>query len=399
MPQLGIRSTSTSITTEARIIRDVDSRLTMVEPNETAFTTFMMGLKQNKPVKSPRIEHFEDELLNSWVITAASTNANASSTTITLSDGSGVTIGDVLMVPSGSSSSHERMIVTAKPSINVCTVLRNVGSTGLLTVASGAGLVMLGQAFEEGSGAPVAKRTTPVLVTNYTQIFKKSVNITGTDEATEKYADGGDERKRQRQKMMMEYKKQLNYQFLWGSPFENLTGGANGLPIRTTGGLYHYVATNRMDAGGMLTQKEFETFARMAFRFGSKTKMLLASPLIISAMNMWAKEFLTVETAEKTFGVDTQKVITGHGTFILARDWSLEDGVSGQAGLGNYAFAIDYKNVGIRYLQGRNTWTELNREPNDEDRSLDLTQGELGMQVKNEKTHAMLFGVTDFEAA
>lgn len=397
MAQQGIRSTYTSVTTEGRLVRVPDDKMMMLESNETALVSFLLGMKKKRVIESPRIEHYEDDFLNQWVVAAATTNANASSTTITLSDGSAVVVGDILMIPSGSSSNHERVRVTAKPSTNVCTVVRNIGSTGLITLTSSAGAVILGQAHEEGSGAPTAKRTTPTLVTNYLQIFKKSTNITGTDAASKQYANSGDERKRQRQKIAKEYKIQKNYQYLWGSPSEDLTGGANSLPIRTTGGLYHHISTNRVDAGGTLTQDMMETFARTAFRYGSKTKLLLAAPMVISAIHMWGNGLLKLEPAAKTFGVDVNKVVTGHGTFILARDWSLQDGVSGQNGLAGYAFAIDFENVTERFLTGRDTWMELDVQPDDEDRHLDLIQGETGLQVANEKTHSLLFGVTGYE--
>ena len=94
MAQQGIRSTYTSVTTEGRLVRVPDDKMMMLESNETALVSFLLGMKKKRVIESPRIEHYEDDFLNQWVVAAATTNANASSTTITLSDGSAVVVGE-----------------------------------------------------------------------------------------------------------------------------------------------------------------------------------------------------------------------------------------------------------------------------------------------------------------
>jgi len=394
MPQ-GLRTTNQTITTENRLVRVPDEDLMMLEPNETALVQFLLGMKKKKTIQTPRLEWIEDDYMQQWVTTAAQTNANASSTTITLSDGTPVVVGDLLLVPSGSSSNHEMVRVTAKPSDNVCTVVRNVGATGLLTITSGAGLLILGQAHEEGAGAPVAKITTPSTSTNYTQIFKKSINITRTDANSLHYADQGDERRRLVEKAAKEFKIHKNFQYLWGKPSESLTGGANGNPIRTTGGIDHFISTNRYDVSGTLTKKGMETFARMAFRYHSKA-ILLASPMVISAIHEWGNSFMQMSPAETKFGVNIRRITTGHGEWILMKDWSLRDGVSGQNGFAGYAFSLDMDYISERVLKNSDTRIEKDVQGNDEDRHLDMIWCESGLVVRQEKRHARLFGATDY---
>lgn len=397
-----MRSTYASITTENRLVRDPDEKLMMLEPNEAALTTLLMALKRKKTITTPRIEHFDDDFIAGWVAASAQTNANASSTTITLSDGSTIVVGDTLLVPSGSSSNHEMVRVTAKPSANVCTVVRNVGATGLLTITSGAGLMRLGQAFEEGSASPTARFSTPSTVTNYTQIFKMAIEISGTDANSRQYANDGDERKRMIEKAAKEFKIQMNKAFYWGKPSEDLTGGPSGVPIRTTGGIDHHITTNRYDVAnggttGVLTKKGWETFARMAFRYGTK-RVLLASPLIISAIHEWGNGFLKLEPGSKEYGVDITNVHTGHGLFMLVKDWELRDGVSGQYGFGGYAFSLDLNAITRRVLTGRDTKIEKDVQANDEDKHKDMLICECGLQVQQEEHHARIYGVTDYSA-
>ncbi len=394
MPQ-GLRTTAQTITTENRLVRVPDEDMMMLEPNETALVQFLLGMRKKSVIESPRIEHFEDDYLQQWVVASAQVNANASSATLSLTDGSVLVVGDVLLVPSGSSTNHEQVIVTAKVSANVATIERNVGTTGLLTITSGAGLIILGQVFEEGAGAPVAKITTPTTVLNYTQIFKKAINITRTDANSKKYADAGNERKRLVEKAAKEFKIQKNFQYIWGKPSETLTGGLNGNPRRTTGGIDHFIATNRQDVSGTLTKRGFETFARVAFRYTSNA-LLLASPMVISAIHEWGNAFMKMDPGTTKYGVNINRITTGHGTWSLVKDWSLRDGVSGQNGFAGYAFSLDMDYIKERVLKNSDTRIDKDVQGNDEDRHLDMIMCESGLQVRQEKRHARLFGATDY---
>jgi hypothetical protein len=398
MAVTGLRTTYQSITTENRLVRVPDEDLLMLEPKETALVSFLLGMKKkNRMIDSPRIESFEDDYMGQWITTSAQTNANAASDTISSTDASMVVVGDLLLVPSGSSSNHEMVRVTAKPSANVCTVARNVGSTGLLTIASGAGLMILGQAFEEGADSPTAKITTLSTVTNYTQIFKKAIELTRTDANSKHYADSGSERQRLLTKAAKEFKIQKNLQYYWGKPSESLTGGPSGNPIRTTGGIDHYIATNRYDVGGVMTKKTMETFARMAFRY-TQNAVLFASPLLISAIHDWGNSFLKIGPREQVFGVDVHTVVTGHGEWKLVRDWQLRDGVSGQNGFGGYGFSLDMDYIQERVLKGSDTAIKKDVQSNEADKHKDMIMCESGLQIRQEERHARIYGITDYSA-
>ncbi len=138
-----------------------------------------------------------------------------------------------------------------------------------------------------------------------------------------------------------------------------------------------------------------ETFARMAFRYTSQA-VLLASPMVISAIHEWGNSFMKLEPQEKMFGVNIRKVTSGHGEWILMRDWSLRDGVSGQNGFAGYAFSLDMDYISERVLKNRDTRVQKDVQGNDEDRHLDMIMCESGLQVRQEKRHARLFGATDY---
>ena len=396
MPNFNDTRTTNQAVAENRLVRVPDEDMLMLEPNNTPLVTFMLGMKRKKMVESPRIEWGEDDYTPQWAKVTTGVAASAGATTITLQDNLNVVPGDILLAPQAGAIVPEQLRVISVGSSNTIVVARNTGGTGLRVVPDGSMLMILGQAYEEGSTAPIAKTTVPEQRINYTQIFKRSIKLTGTQAASRQYFSGGDERRRLRQKMMEEFKIQMNRQFLFGQRSESMSGGPNQRPIRTTGGLNSYIATNRFNAGGVLTRKFFESFARRSFRFGNKMKVLLASSIVISAIYEWGNSFLKLDPMEDKFGVALTKINTGHGEFALVRDWALDDGETGQPGFSGFAFAFDPECMTYRYLKGRDTRMYLDGGQPTEDAELDWIQAEVGMQLRHERRHACLFGVDDY---
>jgi hypothetical protein len=398
---IGARSTNQTIT-ETRLVRNVDTEMGLLEPNVAPLVTFVSNMKgkTGKPVDTPRVEWFEDDFVARWgVNSGAAVAQNAGSTTITVTDGTQFVKGDILIVPqAATSSTAPEQIRVVSVSGDVLTVVRNVGTAGLVTIAADASLAILGQAHEEGDTPVSAKTTAPVAKISYTEIFKKYVYLTRTQLASNTYASGGNERKRLQDKALKEFKIAMNRQFLFGKASESLTGGPNGLPVRTTMGLNSVISTNVYDASGVLTRKGFEAFARMAFRYGKQTKMLLASSIIISAIHEWGNSFLQLKPMEKIFGVNVTRVMTGHGEWFLVKDVLLEDGIAGKNGFGGWAFSVDIDNVEQVPLKNGVPKLSENVIRDGRDGEVDEIKGEVALKVKLEKTHAKLYDVTDYSS-
>lgn len=398
---VGMRSTSQAIT-EDRLIRRVDSDISMLEPNEAPLVTLFNKMNKRESTDNPRFEWYEDDYNARWTQNGSTTVANNSaSTTITASDGTLFSIGDIVVVPKliSSSAKPELVRVTAI-STNTLTVVRDVGSNGIDTIAANAALSIIGNAFEEGGSIPVAKTVAPVKKTGYTQIFRTTVNYSKTNVATNQYGTSGSDRKREHRKKLKEHKILLNRALLFGKASESLTGGPTSQPIRTTDGINSVITTNITDAGGLLTKKTFEAFSRSAFRYGKEAKLLLASPILKSAINEWAKAFLQVKPAETKFGVQIQQVQTAHGTWMLVNDWMLEDGVSGQNGFGSIGLSLDLTQFKYRFLSGngenRDTHITMDKIQDGRDAYVDEILTEAGYQIMQEKYHAKLMNISDY---
>jgi hypothetical protein len=284
---------------------------------------------------------------------------------------------------------------------NVLTVVRAQAGTTVRAINADVAIRILGSAAEEGALPPSAKSTTVATKTTFTQIFKTTIDLSGTQMASKIYGSPGGERKRLHKKKLVEHKQKMNITALFSTAGESLTGGPNSNPIRFTMGLNSRITSNVTDAQGTLTRKTFEAFSQTAFRYGRQTKLLLASPRIISAIHDWGNSFLLVKPMEKVFGVDINRVQTGHGEFLLARDWMLEDTVASQ-GFSGLAFVIDLDDSGYIYLNenGQNRDTKIKQDviKDGRDGIVDEVLTEGGYWFRHEKKFAKLFGVADYSA-
>lgn len=400
----GQRSTGHAITNENILVREVGDQIAMLDPNETPLVTFLMKLNKRRGVYSPRVEWLEDDYVARWSQNGTTTIAAATaSTTITVTDGTLFAPGDLIVAPVAATSSDKPEVIrVVSVATNVLTTIRNVGGLGLNAINANASIRILGSAEEEGATPQSGKTTIKSTETSYTEIFRTPVEFTKTQVASKVYGINGSERKREHKKKLVEHKQKMNIAALFNAASEDLTGGPNGKPIRTTQGLNSVITTNVVDAGGLLTKKTFEEFSRSVFRYGSKKKLLLAAPMVISAIHEWGNSFLQLKPGETKFGVNIQRVRTGHGEFVLANDWMLEDGVSGQNGFGATAFAVDLDNCEYVYLsengESRDTKLMLDIVKDGRDAYVDEILSECGFCFKVEKTHGKIYNVTDYSA-
>ncbi len=407
MAQLaGVRTTNQAITNESvRIPRFVGPEIADLEPDQAAVLTFLMKLDKRASVESPRIEWYEQDYVAKWTISAATLGAFATGTLLTVADGTLFTAGDLFLFPQAAASSTVPEIIrVVSVSTDTLTIVRGSSPQGTNWLTA---IRIIGTAYEENANHPSAKTFAPVLKTSYTQIFRTSLEISATAAASKHYGAAGGERKREQAKKLVEHKIKMNGSLLFGKATESLTGGPNGNPIRTTMGLNSVITTNVSDAGGTLTKKYLEGFSETAFRYGSKEKMLLSAPKIISAIHEWGNGFLNVSPMEKVYGVNIQRVQFGHGSAMLVRDWMLENGAGSTLnGFAGWGFMLDMDSLEYKYLSGNgiNRDTHLiedditSGQNSGRDGFVDEYLTECGFCIKVEKRHAKIFDVTDYSS-
>lgn len=336
--------------------------------------------------------------LFSWLNDAGETRFDAvnngagyadNATSVVVDTGTLFAADDVVFVP----RTGELISVTSI-STNTLTVVRGVAGSTAAALVDNDPLLIIGTAAEEGSRSPEPRSDNPTKVDNYTQIFKTTVEASGTWGSSANVTSEHDWNL-QRRKQANEHKKDIEYAFLFGKPAT--ATGANGKPRRFTGGIKHYLDQNTQDAGGTLTEAEWETWMRSGFRYGTGTKTVIASPLVISVLNAYALgKYQVVNDKATTYGVNVMNLVSAHGSVNLVEHKLLEGAV-----YGGYAFMLDTKGAGLkyRYLDGgpfgsRDTKLLTNRQESDRDGRRDEWISEVGLQVGHAKHHAVLYNVT-----
>ena len=270
-------------------------------------------------------------------------------------------------------------------SANVLTVARGVGTTATTATNNNEPVVIIGSAFPEGALSAQAKSTVTQTIFNYTQIFRTSVKVTKTQEASELY--GGSDRAYQRMKKGIEHAVDMERAAWFGEKSEVTSGET---PIRTTAGILPLINANavKYDANNALTEDNFEKmFLEPLFRYGSSKKTLFASSRLISVINGWGRQKLQMVTGEETFGLAIMRYISAHGELNIVKHQLFEGATYGKMGV-----ALDLEHLKYRPLRGRDTKLNTNIQPNDADFYLDEYITEAGFQIKLPKTHGIITG-------
>jgi hypothetical protein len=327
----------------------------------------------------------EDDLGARWDAINAAAGFAANVTKIIVDNGGYFSVGDIVKVP----RTGECMLVTVinpdTDNANELSVVRGYGSTAAADLVDNDPVVIIGNANEEGSGVRTIKSADETEVYNYTQIFKLPFGVTNTQNATAMY--GGNDFSYQQKKKGIEHTIDLARAFYFGEKKLDTTGSH---PRRTTGGLLSFLSENNYDASGALTQSEFDqNICEVAFKYGSKEKLMLASARVLSVINGWALGKLQVEMGENTFGLSVVKYVSPFGILNIVHEPLFEGAV-----YGGYAAIVDTENIKYRPLKGRDTKLETNIQANDVDGRTDQYITEAGLEVRLPKTHALLTGVT-----
>lgn len=361
---------------------DVADTISLLEPDAAPLTTITARMGK-KDTHNPQYSWFEDTLDPRF--DTQNGGATNSATTVNVNHGTYYGPQDLVY-----NTRTAEIIRVVSISTNALTVVRAIGGTTGTAMLDGDELLIIGSAAMEGDVSKAARSQNPTQVTNYTQIFRKPVHATETWRHSDQFTSD-DDWAYQQKKALIEHKKDIEYAFLLGGSAEDTSGAQ---PRRTTGGSVRYIQTNQTAVGGALTEAAFFAALRPAFRYGSKTKTLFASALVVDVLNTFPRSKIQVPNQSvDSYGVNVRQFISPHGTVNLVTHWLLEG-----AKLGGYGILLDMKSVMYRYLANRNgsrdTHINENIQAPDEDGRKDEALSECGLQFGQEKEHALLTGIT-----
>lgn len=363
-----------------RRVIDVSKKIDVLEPDSAPLT--LLTKKMDKRVAiNPEFNWMEEaSLVKVGQINHAAYNAGE--TDLVVDDGTIFRAGDVVKVV----ATGEQLLVTVVTT-NTLTVTRAWGVTTTTNIPDDSVLLIVGNANAEHATKRNMKIGDITKKTNYTQIFRTPFGISRTADKSD--TNGKNDLAHQRMMQLIEHQKEIERAFWFGEPKEDLTGTT---PRRATGGVDYFISTNATDAGGGLTESEFDGFLRTGFRYGSKTKWLFAAPIVVSAIGFWSKAKLDTKMDDTTYGVNIVKYVTPFGTVNIV-NMNLFTEVTVYTG---YAYLIDIDCLAYRYIADSDTKLKTNIQDNSADGEEDEYLTECGLEFSQEKKCGLLYNVTSY---
>lgn len=364
---------------------DMDDDIALLDPEVSQFFTITKRVS-SKPAFSSKVEWLEDQL-DPRLSSVAGTETD-STTTIDVATGEGVYFrgGDLVRVARTGEAFRVVSVAT-----DALTVVRAVGRVAAAAMAAADQLLIVGNAALQGATLGTRKVTKKVAQYNYTQIQRNPYGFTNTLAASKLY--GGAEPMQETKKKLVVHKRAIEYTMFWGARSLNTSGSE---PQGFSGGLFEFNTTNVFDAAGALSKTLVDTYLRQLLQHGhGDSKVLFVSPLVAQALSAFLRDaFEPADVKQKLYGAKVDGWISGAYGYrvpvIVKRDWN--DFSTASTQYGGWAFLVDISNVTYRPL--RSTKLLPDRQANDADEvSLEyLTESSL--QVKQEKTHGLIVGVT-----
>lgn len=366
-------------------------------PNGTAPLTALMSKMQKQSCTDPEFNWWEQELnaIRLQLNDAAGLNTTSTTFTIDNGDAQDLVVGDILLVEKAITTAydHELIIVSSITSATVFVAKRGQVGTTAANIADNTFFTKIGNAFAEGTGAPAASSRNPTKLNNFCQIFKTTYNITGTAEETETRT--GDPVKNEKKIKMFDHASTMELAWLFGKKHE--TTGANGKPLRFTGGLLYMLsqhAATRITA--FTTTPTESTLLDAVFPIwdydteAGNERICFAGNGALNSLNKLAKSSSSTRINFNgyitTYGMKLAEWIFPQGQ-IYVRTHPL---FNTHGRFTNDIFIFDPTALRYRYVRNRDTQFKDNVQLPDEDQRKGLWWGECGLEMMHAKTSCWL---------
>lgn len=345
-----------------------------LNPNGDSPLTALMAKMSKQTTNDPQFSWWEEKRSIVRLRLNDGTNMVAGDTVFVVDEGlNGCTaqdlkVGDLLLVEEGSETTnfaYEIIQVTAVTSATQFSAARGVANSTAAGITDNTYMTKIGSAYEEGSAKAAATSRNPTKYTNYTQIFKDTYNITKTALAT--YARTGDVEKNDRMRKVFDHSTAIEMAAMFGKAYE--TTGSGGKPLRYTGGLSQFIASNStLDvATAMVGATGINTFFDTVYSVfdwngtgaaGSDERIALCGNGAMNALARASAAAGTVQFGEivKVYGMNLTKLVMPQGTLYLKSHPLMNQHPRYTGSM----FVINPPGIRYRPLQGRDTKSEDN---------------------------------------
>ena len=384
---LGLRGTGQFDTdTRPKNYREL---FTLLEPNGTAPLQALLAMASSESTNDPEFKNFRDELPNRIVQVNGAHLAGDTAVLIDNADDEAFLVGGSLLK---NLTTGEVMRVTShNAGTNTMTLVRGIGG-GAAAIADNEVLAIMGFADQEGGTSPEAVSFDAVINSNYTQIFKTAVQVTGTLQNT--FLRTGNKEQEAITKALKLHMSDVERSFFFGKKSE--VNGSTASPTRYTGGLLEQI-TNSTDAAtdpfgdgiGIISETSFDKLLiESIFGFGSAEKVVFAGPRVITNLQAFAKNRWQPTQVQGSYGVSMTRYSTYAGDLLV----HLHPMFRQIPALADQAVILDMPYLKYRNMQNRDTQLQRNIQNNDVDGVKHQYLTECGLEMTHSKVHAVIKG-------
>lgn len=375
---------------QKQLSKDMGKYISLLQPNYSSIFSFLMNRGLEMPTIAQEFDWLEDEHIPFKTAVDHDTDDYDKDTVEIVVDenttkyfvkGDRVyndTTGEVYLVTDIDHTTHTLTVTRGYGTDNMCSiphesVLLNIHNTNAL-----------------GADTVESRMTKAKRLFNYVQIFKKTADI---DKSTAKHGLDvlANERMRQITLRGQEHVAGIERAFLFGR--RKADDDTYDKRAYNTGGLFQFIQSKvTTDDNGTLTETEFMDWLEDLFEYGSNEKMVFVGDIISAALAKWYKNDLQVDPNFLQLGLSVAKVVTPSGKIAYVKHHEAFTRTS--QSLRGTALGLDMSHVKIRTY--RPTVLNMGIQSPSADKYLDEWLTEIGLQVGQEKHHAVLKGVTAY---
>tara|TARA_S200000501_G_scaffold229878_1_gene215664 strand:+ start:5345 stop:6520 length:1176 start_codon:yes stop_codon:yes gene_type:complete len=355
---------------------------TLLEPNGSAPLQALLSMTGSESTDDPKYNHFRDELPDRKLqINGAVASTSTASITVDAADDQQFVVPGTIIV---NVDTGEVMRATAAPSSNAIAVERNIGGT-THQIADDANLIIGGFADTEGGSAPTAISFDPTLDFNFTQIFKNSIQVTGTLQNT--YLRTGDKEQEQLTKALKMHMGDIERAMFFGKRAE--VNGSTASPLRFTGGLRNSITTVTDGASygattNVITEKEFDRLLiENIFAYGGNEKVAFCGARVISNLMEIGKNRWQPTQIDNAYGVSLSRYTTYAGDLLVYMHPMFRQVPT----MDKEMIILDMSELKYRYMQGRDTQLIRDVQAPDFDGVKHMYMTECGLEMLQSKVH------------
>lgn len=370
------------------------------DPNGEAPLTALMSKMKKEACDDPEFSWWEEELTPLRLQINGALTTSTTTVVIDVGDAQDLVAGDVLLVEVTETAaySNEILVVASVTNTTTFVVTRAQAGTTAGNIADDTFLTRIGTVFAEGTDAPDASTRNPSKFSNFTQIFKKSYELTGTAEKTKTRT--GNVVQNDKDRKMFDMAADQEFAMIFGKPYE--TTGANGKPKRFTGGLMYFLA--QAYAAGAThciriwtttpTEDEFINAVYKVWDYSApgagNERLMLCGNGFLNSLNRLARDSnstrVNFDGTVKVYGMQLQRWVLPQGT-LYTRSHPLMN-VHGRYTYG--AFVLNPAALIYKFLRDRDVKPDDNIQLPGSDTRKGQWIGEFGAEFHHLKTMAYL---------